>query len=138
MDRNQLCQTIKEIVDEAWCSQESPVFLSGIPLELIRKLPGLDYKSIIGTQSLKAFMAETGGEFGYELVEHPTQRAKIGAIPHGVQFSFPATGSSGDAAPSRLSSHGDGIAFMKLLGKLSEADLEKVSIPVSVLVKLFR
>lgn len=141
MDKRQLCEALKRIAEQTWDSQQKPFLLSGIPSELKCQSLGDDYKSVTGTQSLKSFIKDTGEEFGYQLVEHQTQRAKVGLLPNGVQFSFPAepkdenAETKGDGATKRGV---DGITLMRLLSKLPDSDLEKISIPVSVLAKLFR
>lgn len=139
MDKNDFCKAIKGMAVDVWDTSEKPLLLSELPAQLKRLNPPVDYKLIVGTQSLKSFIKDSSEEFGYKLVEHPTQRAKVGLIPSDMEFSFPVEQAKKNLAMEKAEKgEYDGIALMRLLAKLPDSDLEKISIPVSVLVKMFK
>lgn len=139
MDRNDLGKKLKLIADDFWKSKQKPILVSDLPTQLIRLAPEIDYKSVLGTQSMKSFIKGSSAEFAYQLIEHPTQQAKLGLAPADVQFSFPVEPKEEKATEGKTTKgEREGIALMRSLSKLSDSDLEKISIPVSVLVKFFR
>ena len=140
MERAELGSHLRVIVDEHWAENEQPILISLVPDRLKLRAPNDDYKSALGLTSLKAFVKSSQGEFGYRVIEHPTQRAKVGLVPEGSDYSFPAEEVKVvDASAENSYKNGaDGIALLKNLAKLSDTDLEKITIPVSVLAKLFR
>lgn len=138
MDRDDLGKALKQIADEVWAAEQKPILVSELSVRLKRLSPDADYKGGLGKQSMKSFILDSAAEFGYQLFEHPTQRAKLGLAPASVQFAFPDEQKEERAAEVNTKGKGDGVALMRLLAKLPDADLEKISIPVSVLVKLFR
>lgn len=139
MDKTELGGMLKKIADDAWKASQEPVLLSDLPAELRLHDASLDYKEVLKPQSMKAFIKEGGAQFGIQLVAHPEQRAKLGLIPAGVAYTFPPTGGT-SAVQDEKSSVGsaEGVALMRMLAKLSDDDLSKITIPVSVLAKLFR
>lgn len=145
MDRNGLADALREIAEETWNSSSQPALLSSLPVELQRRRPGEDYKEALGTQSFKIFITETGPASGYQLIEHPQQRAKLGLLPAGETFQFPLSADSkaaGAASSNRTIPGGararEVIAVLRLLSTLPDGDLDKITIPVSVIAKLFR
>ncbi len=141
MNKNDLGNALKNLADDTWRSEQKPLLLSDLPAQLKRKFENEDYKSILGTESLKSFVKNSGTDFGYQLVEHPTQRAKLGIVPGNVEYSFPVEPTKDEnIATDGRATKGivNGVALMRLLSKLPDSDLEKITIPVSVLVKLFR
>lgn len=121
---------------EFWSTYSSPLLLSNLPKALSEK--GIvDYKSILTTQSLKAFVHSLDGQGAIQVVVHPQHRAKIGLIPAGENYSF-----TEEKAAVKMGSSPTGesqaVKLLDILSKLSEKDLDKVIIPTSVLVKLHR
>jgi len=131
-----LVNAIKEITDDHWLSQKCPILLSALHPLLIAISP--NYKELLNGKPIKQFIQETGAH-GYKLVEHPTQKAKIGIIPVDAEYKFPAAAEQIQQT-STDSPKGSAalISFLKALGNLPDEEIEKVNIPVSVLVKLLR
>ncbi|HEX7876185.1 MAG TPA: hypothetical protein VF489_06325 [Sphingobium sp.] len=101
---------------------------------------GINYQSALIGERLKAFVERTEGENSYRVVKHPTQSAKIGLVPWGVDFQFEDVGTPTARARDRQDRHaGQGsilIEFLNALSALPERDLEGMVIPARVLVKL--
>lgn len=140
MERTALGDHLREIVNENWAQSEQPILISLVPDRLRVRAPSEDYKSALGAASLKAFVKSSQGEFGYRVVEHPTQKAKVGLVPEGCDYRFPDDEAKVvETSPeASIRAGADGIALLKTLAKLSDADLDKITIPVAVLAKLFR
>lgn len=143
MSNEKLTEIIKNIVDDNWLKTQEPVLLSQIPL-LIEK-QNEDYKSQLGGKSLQSFIKENG-ERDYCLIRHQEQKAKIGLIPAGKTYSFPPnntteskTTESKTTAPNKKDDGtNQAINLLMALSKIPNEDLEKINIPVSVIVKLFK
>lgn len=101
---------------------------------------GIDYQTALCGERLKAFVERTEGENSYRVVKHPTQSAKIGLVPWGVDFQFEDAG----APASRTRDRQDRpmirgsilVEFLNALSILPESDLDGMVIPARVLVKL--
>ncbi|WCM20358.1 hypothetical protein NDK50_02460 [Paraburkholderia bryophila] len=137
MEETQLARHLKTIADEAWAKSNGPALLSNLPGELRTVAGGDDYRDALGKRTLKAFIAETGSANGYKLIEHPTQRAKVGLLPADAEFSFPFDSKAEQNACNQRTGVSDVVTLLTILGKLPPEDLEKITIPVSVLVKLW-
>ncbi len=131
MDHQTLGTALKSIADEQWQQRRQPVFLSSLPPLLANK--GLDsYKDILGTQSLKQFIRDSGPTFGCKLVEHPTLRAKLALVPLDVPFDFAAEVRS---APATGITPDDVRTFFRVLAFVAE-DGADLMLPASVVAKL--
>lgn len=132
MNENDLISQIARFVEDRWAAESKPVLISNIP----RLLAGTAFRSVIGDDGVKAFVARTCTEGRYEIVEDPAHKARIGLIPAGAAYTFPAL------TPRAASTDGKGggivLSFLKLLGELTEEDQRSVVIPVDVLVKLLQ
>jgi hypothetical protein len=132
MDANQLTAALKVISDRSWTSTNQPVLLSALP-RLLRDELDEEYKDMLAGESLKAFIKRTGPQFGYRLVEHPTQQAKIGLLPLTAHFEF-------EAEPTLFRSTSvsitDAHAFARVLLALTEDERKAILLPASVVVKL--
>src|SRR5690606_77635 len=137
---NTLSEKIKVLADEVWEGDQKPLFLSNLPFRLKEKYPDFDYKSVLGGGSLKEFILKTGGSCGYKLIEHPDQWAKIAVAPDDVVYQFPQTSEHLDCGPKNNESAGEKkvITLLKTLGKLPKEDLDKINIPISVLVNMVK
>jgi hypothetical protein len=127
---------LKEKADAHWKETEQPYLLSFAGPDM--KARAIDYRMILGEEPLKSFVRRTEKSGGYRLVEHPTQKAKVGIVPADIQFEFPGT-----LQPPRVVDRGSFserervvIAFLKALSKLPDEELKNVTIPVSVFAKL--
>ncbi|MNQ92454.1 hypothetical protein D3C85_1078820 [compost metagenome] len=96
----------------------------------------------MGSQNLKSFIKDFAGEMDVRLVEHPTHKAKVAVAPSTAIFDFPTETvreSKGIKAP-RSSQKGEKavLALLRSLSSLSDQELDRISIPVSVLVKMMK
>jgi hypothetical protein len=135
-DQDKLVTTVKAISERHWAERNSPVLLSALPRILEGELP--DYRTKLGFRTLKVFIKETGESGGYKLVEHPTQRARVGVAPAGVDYEFPLESPRPPKTIAAKSNQDATLAFFRALATLPEADLDNVVIPASVLVKLLK
>ena len=148
-DTQNLMERLKSMVLENWQRNAEPLLLSNVAPMLASIDPS--YKAILDGKRLKQFVTENAiKENGYQVVTHPTQKAKIGLIPFDESFEYETDTTGENGRPSlaidthhsigntKTSKHSEGLALIKALGKLSENDLEKINIPISVLVKLFQ
>lgn len=134
-NQNKLMTALKDISDKYWAEQKTPVLLSALPRMLESDVP--DYRTVLGPRTLKAFITETREAAGYKLVEHHTQRARVGIAPATVDYEYPPGSPAPETIPSK-SNQGVTLAFFRALATLPDAELDKVVIPASVLVKLLK
>lgn len=134
-DQKKLVTTVKAICEKYWAERNSPVLLSALPKILEGEVP--NYRTVLGPRSLKVFIRETEDATGYKLIEHPTQRARVGVAPAAVNFAFPPEQPSPKTIAAKSNKDAT-LAFFHALATLPDADLEKVVIPASVLVKLLK
>lgn len=132
-----------------WEQRREPYLLSFVATDL--KDIGVDYQSVLLGEKLKAFVARTQGKTTYRVVQHPTQRAKVGLIPFDAHFDFQSepkdsletAGSQADTAHdpderSRPSRADTIVGFLRLLGQLPANELHSINIPVSALARLLK
>ncbi len=138
---------LKKIADAHWDARKTPILLSELPEKLEAEAP--DYKEVLAGKSLKAFALSVGEDSGFKLISHHSQRAKLGLAPANVDFEFPkeeatqpgatcpAIGQEGarDRGPR---SQEPVLVLLRALRALPPEELEKVVIPVSILVKLLK
>lgn len=134
-DQNKLVIALRAISEKYWAERKSPVLLSALPRMLESEIP--DYRTVLGLRTLKAFIKETGEAAGYKLVEHPVQRARVGIAPTAAAYEYPLESPPPKTIPSK-SNQGVTLAFFRALATLPDAELDKVVIPASVLVKLLK
>lgn len=130
---------LKSISDAHWNVHNFPILLSNLAPMLEEATA--DYKEGLGNRTLKAFIKETGGsEAGFKLIEHPTQPAKLAVAPYGAEYEFPKEEPRpmGKTARASSSNQEPVLAFLRALSGLPPEELEKVVIPVSILVKLLK
>jgi len=140
-DEQEIKAAIKRITDERWAVRKAPILLSELPSRLEAEIP--DYRDVLGSKSLKAFASDISEASGVKLVEHPSQRAKLGLVPTDVVFEFSTEEitQQGISEGSRLrgpQSQEPVLFFLRALRALPPDELEKVVIPVSTLVKLLK
>lgn len=135
-NQSELVTAIKAISEDYWRSQNSPILLSALPLMLEKSNP--NYRAVLGDRTLKAFVRETENTESYKLVEHPIQRARVGVVPAEANYEFPQGVPSPPTVITAKNSQEVTLAFFRALATLPEDDLDKVVIPVSVLVKLLK
>ena len=138
--KDDIQRVLSEKAKERWETEKRPYLLSDVGLDM--KIRGIDYRAILGEERVKGFVQRTQEAAGYRLVAHPSQKAKIGIVPAGVDFSFAeASEADGEQArkpvePSRR--EGPVIAFLRAVSRLPDEDQDAVIIPVRVLTKLLR
>lgn len=138
-NQDTLANALRRIVDEAFKAGRLPILLSSLPPMLEKEVSGTSYRDLLEGKSIKKFITETGENSGYKLVEHPTQKAKIGLIPADANFEFPSNqDETKKERPAERKIENAAITFFRALADLPDEDLEKISIPVSVIVKLLK
>lgn len=136
-----LMDFLLEKANERWDDGEQPYLLSLVGTDL--KARDQDYKTVLGEEKLKLFVRRSGEAGGYRLVEHPTQKAKVGIVPAGKEFEFGEDDVSADgqrSAPRERIGISERervvLNFLRALGHLPETLLDDVVIPVKVLARL--
>lgn len=132
MTREELIVALQAIAQESWSAHQSPTLLSHLPKVLEQRLQS-NYKLVLGAESLKGFIKASQAAGMYRLVEHPTQRAKLGIVPAGVDFEF---------LPEKVNQVTDALSkndiegFMRVLNSLTSDELRGLSLPAVLVVKL--
>lgn len=135
-DQNQLSTIIRDISKTYWEMQKAPILLSALPPLLVREVP--NYREHLGKRTLKAFINETSVAGGYKIVEHPTQQARIGVTLADIDYEFPEEPLNPTKTASSENNQQATLAFLRVLATLPDAELDKVVIPTSVLIKLLK
>ncbi len=119
-----------------WDEYQQPYFLSRAATDI--KAQGIDYRDILKDEKLKEFSRRVRIEDGFRLVEHPSQKAKVGLVPTDIAFQFPVEvddAQQGGSPQNRV--HGQTLLdFLHALSRLPPEDLDAVVLPTRVLVKL--
>lgn len=129
-----LIAALRALADKTWAERQGPVLLSALPRLLASEVP--EFRDALASRSFKTFVKATEEAGGYRLVEHPSVRAKVAVAPATANYQFPSSDPTPHAHKS--SSRETTLEFLRAVAELSEADQGKVSIPVSVLVKLLK
>ena len=139
-DLQQVKESIKVVAKDYWETHKKPLLLSNLPAVLEAMAP--NFKSILGPQNLKSFIKDYAAEMDVRLIEHATHKAKVAVAPSTVTFDFPteSAGESKNHKPPRSALKGDKavLALLHSLTSLSDQELDRVTIPVSVLVKMIK
>ncbi|MGO3714404.1 hypothetical protein [Alcaligenes aquatilis] len=141
MNDDKLIQALEKLVRDTWKNEKEPVLLSALPRILELTLP--DFREILNGRSIKKFIVDTGASGNYELVEHPSIRAKISVAPKDSNYQFPDSEKKPayrKYAASKKTSESQEItlSFLKEVGNLAESEQDKIVIPVSILAKLLK
>lgn len=132
-EKDALKKKIIDSLNNRWKEVEEPFLLSKIP----SILNDMDYKSVLGGQSLKDFINETSGEDGYKLIEDPRHKARVGIIPFGGSYTYQEN--INNKQVKNMSNNKDVLVdFLRLLSSLPDEDLNSIVIPARVLAKLVR
>jgi hypothetical protein len=130
MNSEELSDKIKGIVQNYWDDKKSPLLLSELPKKLLENDIN-DYKSIIGKEkSLKQFLLETKNG-RYDFAEHSTEKAKIGLTTPGSEYRF-------EQYENPRKNGNTLISLLNILSGLGDDDLDKINIPTSVIVRMFK
>lgn len=136
-------EKIKSIVDSHWAESNQPILLSNLQPKIIEQITKEEYEKLLNGKTLKKFLEETSSnEVGYRVVIHPDQPAKVGAVPFGTDFYYGKV-TSNKVTPSidkeaTTKKPNRAVALLRILSLLSDDDLEKINIPASVFVKLYK
>jgi len=140
MEQNEkLADALKAIAEKFWEENQKPVLLSNLPPKLNEIIP--NYKELLKGKSLKRFIKESGDEFGCKLIEHPIHKAKVAIAPLASAYLFPDETDIPEITSSNAKEGNADkiiISFLRELKKLSQEDIEKIELPVSVIVKLLK
>lgn len=135
-DKENLKNEITKILNESWAQEENPILLSHLPVLLSEKGIG-NYKEILGGDPLKSFLTETSADNGYKVIEDEEHKALVGIVPFDSNYSFPSRRPNKKRSDiSQEEKTKVVIDFIKLLDSLPKEDLDEVTIPTKVLVKL--
>lgn len=139
MNETQLKEFLIGRVKFHWDSANNMLFLADIPTEL-REHKKLNYRDILGEKRLKAFAAETEGKDSYRLVQHPSQKAKLGLVPYEAEFEF-SDNEDNDIAQKRKEHFPHNVRqttleFLTIVNSLPETDQEEITIPTKIIAKL--
>jgi len=139
-DLQQVKDSLKNVAKEYWETHKKPLLLSNLPAVLEARAP--NFKSILGPQNIKSFIKDYAAEMDVRLIEHATHKAKVAVAPAAVTFDFPtdsAVESKTQKTP-RAPQKGEKavLALLHSLGSLPDEELDRVTIPVSVLVKMMK
>ncbi len=132
MDKNTFLQQLTEKVNTFWQSKEEPLLLSSFPMFWKKD----DYEGILDGKTLKQFL-QASSEGCFRIIEHPTQKAKVGLIPFNENYVFSEEIASKDNA-QQYNKEKILLAFLNSLKDLSDKELDSINIPLSVMVKLLK
>lgn len=85
MNEAEFVQFVAQRATSHWNATREPYLIANLPSDLMAA-NGIGYKSIIGDQRLKEFIKATESQGSYRMIEHPSQKAKIGVIPSANSF----------------------------------------------------
>jgi len=134
---DELIKLISEKVIEKWTTKNEPYLLSSV---------GSDYrgdvtlKKTLNGKRLKEWVELNLDKLSADILTHPTQKEKIGLIPKGENYEYntqtPSKIRKTSAATKNLTKKEITIAFISILGELTEEEADKITIPTSLLSKL--
>lgn len=130
---------LQSITLDYWTAHDRPLLLSNLPPLMEARVT--NYKDLLDKRTLKSVIKELATEVQVRLVTHPTHKAKVAVVPASVEFEFkederPAPSKSSISA--QVSEDEPVLALLRALARLSPEELDKVSIPVAVLVKMLK
>ena len=129
-----------------WNDRQAPLMLSFLGGELLSL--NASYRDIIAPMKFREFLSSRGGG-KFNIVQHPNQKAKVGLVPPGQIYIFPAL----DDVPSFIGDSFQAVSvrpkrsvqgkyvvqnFLDLLSDLDEADISRVVIPVDIMAKMIK
>jgi len=143
-DENELIQAIKELVTKHWSESKSPILFAAIPPQIKRLLP--NYQEILAGRNLSHFVRDNMFNL-VKRVDHPTQRSKIGLIPHQEEYYFVDNAENDDfeiSNTSKLRTQKDSVDFnlrniLDLFSRfsvLSDDEIKEINIPFHIIYKI--
>ncbi len=141
MTEKELKEFLRKSVEAAWEAKAEPYLLSFVANDL--KLQGQDYKSALAPEDrLKTFAERVQDtDHLFKVVQHPTQKAKVGLIPYEKEYAFPAPSSDDRRSVARVARTRNETAllsFLEALKALPDEVLDDIHIPTKALVLLLR
>ena len=134
--KKELAEKIEALAAENWKDTKEPLLLSRLGPK-VNEL-GFDYKEILGGQGLRHFVASEIPEL--TVAQHPSQYAKVGIHPSTESFSYADTPTEAKQEPSELDklrkSRRAFYSFIQAISELPPEEIEGVSIPARVIVRL--
>ncbi|WP_086792929.1 hypothetical protein [Pseudomonas sp. SCPG-7] len=124
---------------EHWATTGGPLLLSNLPSDL-RNRGVSDYKSILRDKTLKGFAQELEHKGLLKVATHPIHLAKVALVPKDETYAYPLDSNSTKTKPLPQPRSGKtaAVRLLDILGNLDVGDLEMVTIPATVLVKLHK
>lgn len=130
--REELSKIIEETTKRHWEESGEPLLLSSIPQKLTLEYQQV-YKNVItDVYRLKNFIDDSSKNYDYKIVVHEKEKAKIGLIPKNAEYKFIMDGIHENKKQKNLA-----ISLIEIISKLTEDDINKIEIPVYVIVKLY-
>ena len=141
MTEDQLKDFLRKSAADAWDATREPYLLSYVANEL--KEQGEDYKSALSDEErLKGFAERVERDDRlFKVVQHPSQKAKVGLIPYEESYVFPVgerDNSRAEARASRTRNETALLGFFEALKGLPDDLLDDVHISTKVIVALLR
>jgi hypothetical protein len=116
-----ILREIADLVFQQWETTHQPLLLSQIPPRLSKEAKEL-YREHFSAFGMKEFISNNVLRIKCKLVQDPCVDARIGLVPIDAEYSYP------DKSMMHLK---------KFLESLTDTERERVSIPGSVVFKLF-
>lgn len=140
MSKSSLVKLLEDFASDQWENNSCPILLSNLPPLISSKNP--NFKSELNGLSLKSFISKEEQNHKFKLIQHPTQKEKLGIIPRGKSYVFPESPALpkeiSDSIEDDKSSEKTLLDFLKLLKKLPSEDLIQIQLPISILVKFVK
>jgi hypothetical protein len=133
---------VQERTEAHWEEHKTPYLLTYISPDLV-KHKGTTYTEIIFPFNLKRYLSEKQNLF--KIVQHPTQKPKVGLIPVDANFQFDVNEapSSVKASEEKVSNQRRPIPskyvvlnFLELISKLDKDEIEEIQLPLPIIAKL--
>jgi hypothetical protein len=125
---------------ETWRRLRGPYYISFIAIDAAKE--NVDYKSIISPLKLRQW-ALTVEVDGVKAIAHPVHKAKVGFVPAAEEYVFDDTDANAAAKASPITrppfasqTRRSTLQFMEALSTLSDEELDKITIPVRIIVRL--
>lgn len=134
MEKSDVLDEIRRIVEDEWNANSRPVLLSNLPRTLERTT-GADYKVALEDRTLKAFLQENSEKAGVQLVQDPVHHARVGAIPRDQEYVFlsPDTASATSTPPITAA---DVRIFGRVLDAMTIEEQRTATLPASFVARL--
>lgn len=131
---------------QSWEKFGKPMLLSLLGSEL--SALNREYGDLIEPLKLREFLTANSQD-KFAIIQHPTQKPKVGLIPYGKEYVFPIEDHEEGSAPDQYQelgrtpnrrTQGKYVVqnFLDLLANLDHEDVQRVQIPIDVIAKMIR